>query len=61
MDLFLASIRNLRWLRNIKKSNAVKTQIYVFRGLRLKKVALKPEALTGEFYKVLLTILENSH
>ena len=25
MDLFLASIRNMKWLRNIKKCNAGKT------------------------------------
>ena len=48
MDLFLASTSNMKWLRNIKKkTNAGKTQIYVFRGLRVKKFALKSEALTG--------------
>ena len=39
--------RNMNWLRNIKKSNAGKTYIYVFRGLRVKKVPLKSQALTG--------------
>ena len=47
MDLFLASTRNMKWLKNIKKSNAGKRCIYVFRGLRVKKVALKSEALMG--------------
>ena len=47
MDLFLASKRNMKRLKNIKKSNAGRTCIYVFRGLRVKKVALKSEALTG--------------
>ena len=46
MDLFLASIRNMKWLRNIKKINVGKTYVYVFHGLRVKKVELKLEALT---------------
>ena len=48
MDLFLASTSNMKWLRKIKKkTNAGKKQIYVFRGLWVKKFALKSEALTG--------------
>ena len=53
-DLFLASIRNMKQLRKIKKSTIGKTQIYVFRCLMVKKVALK------DFYKLVLTILQNS-
>ena len=30
MDLFLASIRNMKWLRSNKKSNAGKTYICVY-------------------------------
>ena len=41
MDLFLASIRNMKWLRNIFQKNAGKTKLSVFRGLRIKKVELK--------------------
>ena len=50
MDLFLASIRNMKWPRNIKKSNSGKTSFAkdIFRCLRVKKVALKLEALTEE-------------
>ena len=47
IDLFLASMRNMKWLGNIKKRNAGKTQICVFRGLRVKMVEVKLEALTG--------------
>ena len=47
MDLLLVSIRNMKWLRNNQKSNAGKAQIYDFGGLRVKKVELKLEALTG--------------
>ena len=46
MDLFLAAPRNMKWLRN-RKSDAGKTYIYVFRGLRVKQVELKSEAFTG--------------
>ena len=35
MDLFLASPRNMKWLRN-RNSDAGKTYIYDFRGLRVK-------------------------
>ena len=60
MDLFLTSIRRMKQLRNIKKeSNAGKTQIYEFRVLRVKKVELKLKA-PEEFYKVFLTISQNS-
>ena len=45
MNLFAASIKIMKWFRNIyKKSNSGKTQIYVFRGLRVKKVKLKLDA-----------------
>ena len=47
MDLFLTSIRNMKWLGNIKKQIMLGKQIYVFRGLRVKKVASKAEAFTG--------------
>ena len=54
--MFLASIRNIKWLRNIKKSNAGKTWRYFLHGLRVKKFELKLEALTGE---VLLRAFSN--
>ena len=38
----------MKWLTNIqKKNNAVKTWRYILRSLRVKKVELKLEALTG--------------
>ena len=37
----------MKWLRNIKKSNAGKTSLYIFRSLKVKKVELKLGAPTG--------------